>query len=56
MGKVLDSTAFAARYALATWAEVTRTTVTPTTFRLVDVEVFSGWFKALVPVRLLRGR
>ncbi|MEU7484154.1 helix-turn-helix domain-containing protein [Streptomyces sp. NPDC042319] len=54
MDKVFDSTAFAARDALAAWAEVTRTTVMPTTFRLVDVEVFSGWFKAmpLGPVQL----
>lgn len=47
MEKVFDSTDFAARDALDAWADFTRGAVMPTAFRLVDIEVFSGWFATM---------
>ncbi|MFI6982846.1 helix-turn-helix domain-containing protein [Embleya sp. NPDC050154] len=47
MEKVFDSADFAAGHALDAWADFTRSAVMPTAFRLVDIEVFSGWFTTM---------
>ncbi|GAA4192799.1 helix-turn-helix domain-containing protein [Microbispora amethystogenes] len=47
MEKVFDSNDFPARDALSVWEEVVADALMPTSFKLLDTDVFRGWFSMM---------
>jgi AraC-like DNA-binding protein len=45
--KVFDSNDFPARDALSVWENVTADALMPTSFKLIDTDVFRGWFSTM---------